>query len=69
MADISKLVNVVEKTKLSLEDLDKLVVETRHAVAEADDILIKAKRNREKAVDNYTRALILRTEYIERSIK
>lgn len=69
MIDILSIEEMGEKPTIEMEDIDKLVEETRKAVAEADDILVRAKHNREKAVDNYTRALYLRTEFIERSIK
>ena len=54
--------------KLELKDLDDLVNETRKALIEADDIYIKAKKNREKAEENYTRALTLRSVFVEREI-
>ena len=68
MAEFSRLEKMLDKTKLKYEDIEELVVETRKALAEADYICIRAKKNKEKALENYTRALDLRTKYIERGL-
>lgn len=72
MADILGLRNILEKPSLTLDDLDKLVEETRLALRNANDIYISAEQNRIKAAKNYDRAVALRDKFVkltERSTK